>query len=474
MKLEENEHTNLRAHSPATRLEKWLPLTTILLAPYFYLRPYGFDFTRGTSFSLVDACLVLLLVNLILEERIAIFQSIVRNIYATLGIAFVVTAAVAALIGRYLGDFESPLKLWNLFSGLAQYGFVFIALPLLAMRYFSNNIHRLIRWISIAYLPPMLIGMVFLNHATPEILRGLFYFANRAIGTYGNANGYAVVILLVFPYYTYLAATDTGRWRLIGFLGQTASLLSLLLTVSFSGALVLAGMVSIGVCSLFLNVRRKQLSWLKLARFVAMSFILAIAAGYLVYLYAPTVITDISPRLSAAAIATSGVIENKNVLASRSASSSAGNNSGVGTDRNASSNSSSVGSASQRVDLMHRAVTAITDHNGNIIWGAGLGNSRFSTLFTFDNVQLDVHNVYLLLWVESGLLSALLFLIILFAGMVLVRRSAPAQHAAALAIGLSILAMALVGLIHPHLYLRYFWIPLLPAFALAHHYRFRN
>lgn len=427
-----------------------LSLATLISAPYFYLRPYGFDFSRGTSLSLVDLGLFMLLLLLLVEQRGMIFRHLANLVYAKVGVAFVASATLAALIGR-LSAFESPFNWWNFISSLSQYGFIFVALPLLALRYFSNDLRQLIRWIAIAYLPPMLIGLIFLNHATPEGLRGMFYFANRALGTYGNANGFAMVILLTLPYYTYLAVADTGRWRQLGYLGQTSSLLSLLLTGSISGLLTLFALSLISAHLIFRFF--PNVGWLKLAIYALTSMSLCIFMGFLVFLYEPLVIANMSPRLNSALVSMNNWLD------------------GITAAPADIPDSVVAESASVRFELMWRALSSIINGYGNLFWGTGLGNSRFASLFTLGNTQLDVHNVYLLLWLEGGLTSALLFVTFLLVALLLVARMAKSERSIALTIVAVVSAMLLMGLNHPHIYLRYFWIPLLPALALVRSHR---
>ncbi|AVT78130.1 hypothetical protein RPPS3_40680 [Rhodopseudomonas palustris] len=415
----------------------YLLLATILAAPYFYIRPYGFDFSRGTSLSLVDIGLFALLISALTEQRANLVRQFGNCVYAKIGVTFVLVAMIAAALGRYLIQFETPLKWWNFLSVLSQYGFVLIALPWLAMYYLPLDLRKSIRWIALAYLPPMLLGLILVNHSSPDDLRSLFYSINRGIGTYGNANSFAVVILLVLPYYVYLSLTERGAWQILGYAGSAVSIVSLLLTVSFSSILTLSVMIAVVALFLMWRFGLRLREWRDVIRFVSLTGSLTLALALAICLYEPQVLTDLSPRFATA----------KAGLA------------GQGLE--------AIGSGSQRMELMEAALHIIGQQKGNLLWGNGLGNARFSELFTFGDVSLDVHNLYLLLWLEAGLAGMCLFASFLLAAIIFALRRATYWRAEAVTIGMSVFAMAVSAMSYPHLYLRYFWIPLLPAFLLA-------
>lgn len=418
-------------HRP--RWQKHVARAALLTAPYFYIRMHGFDFSKGTSLSLVDTFLFVLLGVLIIEDRGHLIKKIRENRLALIGTIFFFWSIIAAIFRETLSQLEPPIKWSATLSAATQYGFVLTALPLVVARFFRGSVSRVIFWIGLGYLPPLIISILFARHGAFDTYREYFYSSHRAIGTYGNANSFAFVLLLVIPYYTYLA-TRTREEKWLGFAGQTLSVVALALTASFSGILVFALMMILIAGLIMIPNRLVKIQRWSAIKFCAVSVALIIVAGFLTLKYAPNLEYELGPRYSGAVV-----------------------------DKIESVGIQDFGSASQRLTLMEKALRKL--QNGTILWGLGLGNCRFNPSFSFGGIQLDVHNVYLLLALEGGLALAGIFMIYLFTAFKGTRRKqvSPESYAAMFCI----IALALYGLNFPHIYLRYFWIPLIPVFMMA-------
>ncbi|WP_338620450.1 hypothetical protein [Paludibacterium sp. THUN1379] len=444
---------------------RFMTMGAILLAPFYYLRWYGDDFSRGVSLSLVDIFLFVLFGIVVYEERHHMMTRLRGNQLSSLGAIFVALLILGSLTGRVYASETYPFHFYSFLVALCQYGFVMVALPLIAERFFSMRVHTLIRWLAVGYLVPMMIGLVLLNHAIPEFIRSHFYSVHRAIGTYGNANGFANVIILMLPFYTYLASCDFGRWRIVGFLGQTLSIVSLVLTVSFSGWLGLLMLCVLAVYPLSQLVRSRHIEIKQIFLFFLKSFLWVLMTSCLVYFYAKTVTTDLSPRVDSAAIKLTEMV--RTVVGPDVASahvSESFDQVPATSDQVPVTSHGEVGSAIQRMQLIRMGFHEIRHYGGNIVWGVGLGNSVYSSNFKFFGVQLDIHNTYMLLWLECGLLSAIAFFCYFWTGArtLFLDNSSLERIPAALACFMFLF----IALVNPHLYLRYLWVPLFPIFAM--------
>lgn len=123
---------------------------------------------------------------------------------------------------------------------------------------------------------------------------------------------------------------------------------------------------------------------------------------------------------------------------------------------------SQAGTFDHRLALMREAADVIIDR-GIVLLGIGADQYRI-----FSRYEVPVHNMYLLLWVEGGLLALLGWL--LFAATVLMlapvaRRIGLDQHSGAAAMAITI-SFLFIGLSNPHMYARYWTIPLFLGLGL--------
>ena len=140
----------------------------------------------------------------------------------TIGTAFCIWAIFSACIGNF---YYHQLFLLPFLQSVAQYAFVLIMFPILAVYFLKDKVHTAIKLICLSYFPPMLFNVLLIPDNAPGILRTLFFYSGRALGTYGNANSFSLVLILVLPLYVYLATLPEKSWKILSYVGQVLSLL---------------------------------------------------------------------------------------------------------------------------------------------------------------------------------------------------------------------------------------------------------
>jgi hypothetical protein len=426
------------------------------LAPWFYLRWGGFSFSVGTSLSLVDLFLFAGLVYFAMRfaRGDVTLDQVLQGPQKPLllcGIAFVLLGVLSGF--THVWASSEPVSWGPLLSGLSQYAFVLLALPLITLAVLGGQQARyVVRILAVGYLLPMIGNLVLLRPDVLPQISFMFTSVGRAIGSYGNANSFGGVLMLTLPYYLYLAYVETGRWRWVGIAGAALSCSCLLLTASFGGYLVLAACLAANLILITWKGHPVRARGALRAVVVPTAAILASVAvvSVLTPFYAPSIQVAFVARLGTAATQplTAEVVGPASI-------------NGIG------GLSQNIGSMSQRLDLIARGLELISERHGGLFYGHGLRQTTMMDEFAFGDVQLDIHLIYLLLWVEGGAVLALAFiayLASLLLGCVSQLRSRPGL---AIAAGTSILAFILMGMVMPHIYLRYFWVPLMPAMALA-------
>lgn len=124
---------------------------------------------------------------------------------------------------------------------------------------------------------------------------------------------------------------------------------------------------------------------------------------------------------------------------------------------------SEAGTFASRAELMEEALHMVSDDK---ILFVGIGADQFRERSVQD---APVHNLYLLLWTEGGLIA--LFGWILFSGVgfllwLAVKRAGGDKYAAA-AVLTTVAATLTIALSNPHMYARYWTIPVFLTFGLA-------
>ncbi len=425
-------------------------LLVFLTAPYFYIRQSGFDFSKGSSFSLVDFFLLtsifVVAYNFFTKRFSFDFNKHLRNMLI-IGSMFTALCLLSGITAPMFAA-NDHVNWRTLISGAMQYSFIFIAFPLLVAFFISSsNVKTAIRYIALGYIPPMIINILLAPEAAFPNLREMFFSANRAMGTYGNANSLAEVLLITLPFYIYLIATEKGFWQKVGYIGLIAVLDCLFLYGSFSGfiARVVIAIANFVLLAMWkkhpLRAHMKKI----LQQSLLIFFMFACSYVALSY-YAPYVVGKILERIIPAALEPARL---KPATLKPAALEPTVLEQTVNT----------------RMELNYRALDKIKERSGGLFYGHGLRQTSSLPEFNFGGNGLDVHLLYLLLWAEGGFILAATFgwyLLLLLRNCVNLAKTHPAE---AVAIGTAVLSLALFGLFLPHAYLRYFWVPLLPAFV---------
>lgn len=430
-----------------------------ILAPWFYLRWGGFNFSVGTSLSLVDLFLFAGAAYFAVrfsKGEITLKQTLQgpQKWLFLFGSAFVLLGLLSGFTSVWADN--RSLSWGALLSGLLQYAFVLLVLPVVAQAVLGGQqALSVVRILALGYLLPMLANLLLLNPEFLPQISFMFTSVGRAIGSYGNANSFAGVIALVLPYYLYLAYIDEGRWQWVGIVGAAVSLFCLLLTASFGGYLVLAACIGVNLLLIVWKGHPLRTAGALRTMLVPTITILAIFVGIFTVsaLYAPPIQGALFSRLGAAAEPHS-----MGDLVAEDNYGSEGGISGLGQN---------VGSMSQRLDLIGRGFELIGERGGGLFYGHGLRQTTMMDEFAFGDVHLDIHLVYQLLWVEGGAVFALTFVGYLATLLLFCLLQLRTRPGLAIAAATSVVAFGLMGMVMPHLYLRYFWVPLMPAMALA-------
>lgn len=452
-------------------------LLVFLTAPFFYIRFHAFDFSKGTSLSLVDIFLFILCAkiakHIFLQFRslnysnakkvltAALWSDTDTRHYVTVGGLFVLWACLSSIVGSFLYPLDGPFSISAFLSGLSQYAFLLLAFPLLARTFIKNRsqFDDSIKYIALGYIPTMALTLFLVDPKHIPGLSEMFFFANRAIGTYGNSNSFAYVLLTTLPFYVYLSHKGENKiWRALGVTGAALSLICLAMTGSFGGILSLAaiGMATLSLLPLWKeHPLRGQAK--KAIRYLAMLFVLFTLGLGVVVIQNKTYAQNIGRRLEPALYAIERVTNIHLINPDFS----------ISKWETLQNLYESIGSMSQRIELIKRAMDLVAARSGGILFGHGLRQSFAYVPFHFAGPALDVHMQFVLLWIEGGFVLMILYTAFLSLIAKQIFKAAKSHPAEALMLGASLVAIVLTGIMSPHLYLRYFWVPLLPAFFMA-------
>ncbi|ESY74516.1 hypothetical protein X740_31600 [Mesorhizobium sp. LNHC221B00] len=118
-----------------------------------------------------------------------------------------------------------------------------------------------------------------------------------------------------------------------------------------------------------------------------------------------------------------------------------------------------AGTFADRMRLIHEAITKA---DSSSLLGIGADQYRH-----FSELHAPVHNVYLLIWVEAGLLGLIGFLLMLVAGIIIGMLAARLRQGriSAICTLTTVLLFAALANALPHLYSRFFVVPLLLGIA---------
>ncbi|WP_105432654.1 MULTISPECIES: O-antigen ligase [Neorhizobium] len=124
---------------------------------------------------------------------------------------------------------------------------------------------------------------------------------------------------------------------------------------------------------------------------------------------------------------------------------------------------SEAGTFASRAALMEEALQTISDRG---IWLVGIGADQFRQVSV---QEAPVHNLYLLLWVEGGLLAFIGWMMFSCIGLLLLLavRKGNGDKSAMAAVITTIVAILIIAFSNPHMYARYWTIPVFLSFGLA-------
>jgi hypothetical protein len=126
-----------------------------------------------------------------------------------------------------------------------------------------------------------------------------------------------------------------------------------------------------------------------------------------------------------------------------------------------------IGSANIRLELIDRAIDLLQKRGWGVLFGHGLRQTYTLPQFQFGDDGLDVHLIYLLLWLETGAVGVALY--VGYFGLLswMASRSAGIEAVTRYAALAPVAIFLLIGVFMPHMYLRFFWVPLIPAMMMA-------
>lgn len=408
------------------------PAANALVAIFSLASVFSMVRFAGTSFSIADAILTFggaWVIARQLRRGDSAWKHLLRSCGGLLGVAaiFVVFALLSGATGLWVsGDAFVPAR-W--LSGTLQYAYALGFLPVVAWAALRrSSLWTFLRLISLGHLIAMVPPLLTALPGVPDEWRAQFYFAGRATGVVGNANGFAMVLSLVFPFYLSLSLVDRGVWLWVGWLGILATQTCLILSASFGGALCFV-VLSLAYAATAFVWRSHPL---RFSAWRTCALIVTLAVMTPVNLYAllgsSVASPQISPRVSLLLdVPVSEWSEHE------------------------------LRRESKRLLLMQEAVGQIAERWGGF-WGHGLNQSEMRSEHPY-----GVHETHLLLWVEGGvflLLAFLAYILLLLRNVVGLGTTRPEV---AIPIGFCLLAFVLNGFLHTHMYMRHIWVGLLPA-----------
>ncbi|WP_172967658.1 O-antigen ligase [Hydrogenovibrio sp. JE_KL2] len=289
-----------------------------------------------------------------------------------------------------------------------------------------ENLHSFFKIVGIAYLIPLLMSLSALAFNFPH--HDLFFSASRAIGTFGNANSFAYITLLMLPIILFLVLKSGGCYaRVAWIVVLTVLLFNLLLTMSFSAFLILLFLIFVNSVLFYKYRKRLPRHFLKkyLMWIVGIGFVMG-ASLFLITLFNSSFHNTLLLRLN---IGHSG-----------------------------------LGSSADRISLMENALEILLKTPQNFLLGIGLQQASFYELSP-SGVAETVHNTYILMLLETGAFGLLAFLMIWFQ----LYKNINSLKYLDLSVYILLLNLFLIFLLimffNPHTYLRYFFIPVMPIFV---------
>jgi hypothetical protein len=423
----------------------WLFCLTIVSGPWFLARFHS-------AITLTDIFLILVFLYLLIQRSDASNFFIDAQPMWFVGAIFTASVIYSLAVPLWIG---SDINFWRAAVTICQYGCIIFVFPLLAgaLRT-SMTSQTFVRLVALAYLSPLLVQLVYTvcEDCAPHSDR--FFLAGRALLSYENANSAAIVIAISAPFFLTLFLTESVRhWRAVGLVGILTSFSCLLLTGSTSGIVCFVGAYGATVLA-FLVMKPRRTTLLRAAVASALGF--AVVIGTIQFIVHTRSTSD---QLRYRADLVYQQME-KAVLRLGL------QNFGLRPDVSpppepeplpADKLDLRTPSASLRLEFMWESLDSVRQHLYGV-YGEGVGQAQAL------RGERITHLVYLLLLEEGGwplFLSYLVLLASLYRN--LWRSEEPINYRICLAVALT--SLALGGLFQTHMYARFYWIPLLFAFA---------
>ncbi|MEH2512262.1 hypothetical protein V1291_003616 [Nitrobacteraceae bacterium AZCC 1564] len=426
----------------------WLFFLIVISGPWFIARFHS-------AISLTDIFLIIVFLYLLMHRSDAWGFFINARPMWLVGGMFAASVTYSLAIPLWIG---SEISSWRAAVTISQYGCIFFVFPLLAGALRSSMTSQtFIRLVALAYLSPLLVQLMYtVGEACTDctLQSDPFFSAGRALLSYGNANSAAIVISISLPFFLTLFLTETvRRWRAVGLLGIVTSFSCLLLTGSTSGILCFVGSYVATVLA-FLIVKPRRAIFLR----AAVASVLGIAAviGAIQFIVHTRSTSDqLRYRMDFASQQMEPVFLRLGLLKSgqRPKLSPPAKLEPLSTE----APDARIPSANLRLEFMWESLESVRRHLYGV-YGEGIGQAQAL------RGERITHLAYLLLLEEGGwplLLSYLALVASLYRN--LWRSAEPIEYKLCLAVALT--SLALGGVFQTHMYLRFYWIPLLFAFA---------
>lgn len=347
----------------------------------------------------------------------------------------------------------SEINFWRAAVTISQYGCIFFIFPLLAGALRSSMTSQtFVRLVALAYVSPLLVQLVYAvcEDCTPH--SDQFFSAGRALLSYGNANSAAIVISISLPFFLTLFFTERVRsWRAVGLVGIVTSFSCLMLTGSTSGIVCFVGAYGTTILAFLILKPQRTIFW----RAVVASVLgIAVLFGTIQF------IVQTRPKSDQLRYRADLVHRQMGQAFLKLGLQNFGLRPEIFPEPEllpADQLDLRTPSARLRFEFMWESLDSVRQHLYGV-YGEGIGQAQAL------RGERITHFVYLLLLEEGGW-PLLLSYLALFASLYrnLSRSEEPIEYRLCLAVALT--SLALGGLFQTHMYARFYWVPLLFAFA---------
>ncbi|KQV38687.1 O-antigen ligase family protein [Rhizobium sp. Root1204] len=348
------------------------------------------------------------LVVLLLSGRISFYP------FGRMSAAVWLVGLSTLLAGLTISSMKSPDPM-RAMAVVAQYAYAYLAIMLIFSSQSAKNIVTFAK-VYVLSISVICLHGVYLIHYDGQRDTVFVTGSGRLTGLMERTNECATVIALCVPIVLVLCTTGHMR-KTTGFLAVAIMTYGILLTGSNSGLMSLV--CGVGIFALL------GLSWKRMLLPLAIGVTILALSGGLVTEYLPA---TFQKRVL-------GALETGDL--------------------------GKAGSFDGRVELINEALEMTSD---TIFIGVGADQYRVGSQY-----HAPVHNVYLLLWIEGGLISAIGFLVMVLGGLgpAISVLKVPGGRPFAAAILANVTVFLLAANALPHIYSRFWVLPVLLPIFLA-------